>query len=81
MSDIQERRVGGYLVQIDRDLCVGFGDCVEAAEDAFELDDDGIVVFRDGIDDVPRDALLAACDECPVDALTVFDSDGTQLVP
>ena len=81
MSDIQERRVGGYLVQIDRNLCVGFGDCIEVAEAAFELDDEGVAVFRDGIDDVPRDTLLAACDECPVDALSVFDAAGAQLVP
>lgn len=81
MSDIQERRVRGHLVQIDRDLCVGFGDCIEAAEAAFELDDEGIAVFKDGIDDVAHETLLTACDECPVDAITVFDPDGTQLVP
>lgn len=81
MSDIQERRVRGYLVQIDRDLCVGFGDCIEAAEAAFELDDEGIAVFLDGIDDVPHDTLLKACDECPVDAISVFDPEGRLLVP
>ena len=81
MSAIQERRVHGYLIQIDRDLCVGFGDCIEFAEAAFELDDEGIAIFRDGIDDVARETLLAACDECPVDALSVFDADGKQLVP
>ena len=81
MSDIQERHVGDLLIQIDRDLCVGFGDCIEAAEAAFELDDEGIAVCREGIDKVDRETLLAACDECPVDAISVFDSDGTQLVP
>lgn len=81
VSDIQERRVGDLLIQIDRDLCVGFGDCIEAAEAAFELDDEGIAVFRDGVDEVDRETLLAACDECPVDAISVLDSDGQQLVP
>ena len=81
MSDIQERRVRGYLFQIDRDLCVGFGDCIEAAEAAFEFDDDGIAVFKDGIDGVAHETLLAACDECPVDAISAFDPDGKQVAP
>ena len=81
MSDIQERRAGDLLIQIDRNLCVGFGDCIELAEAAFELDDEGIAVFRDGVEGVDRETLLAACDECPVDAITVLDSGGTQLVP
>ncbi len=81
MSDIQERRVGDLRIRIDRNLCVGFGDCIEAAEAAFELDDEGIAVFREGIDEVDRQTLLDACDECPVDAISVLDSDGTQLLP
>ena len=30
---------------------------------------------------VARDVLLEACDACPVDALTVWDSSGAQIVP
>jgi ferredoxin len=30
---------------------------------------------------VDPDRLLKACAACPVDALSVFDEDGTQLVP
>ena len=81
VSDIDERRTGDLLIRIDRDLCVGFGDCIEAAEAAFELDDEGIATFRAGIGQVDRETLLAACDECPVDAISVLDADGTQLVP
>ena len=81
VSDIHERRTGDLLIRIDRDLCVGFGDCIEAAEAAFELDDEGIAAFKEDIDEVDRETLLAACDECPVDAISVLDSDGTQLVP
>lgn len=81
VGDTQERRVGDLRIEIDRNLCVGFGDCIEVAEAAFELDDDGIAVFREGIDAVDRETLLAACDECPVDAITVFDPAGKQLVP
>ncbi len=74
------RKVGALEVHIDRDLCVGFGDCVTEAPDAFKLDEDGIAVFRNP-DTVTRERLLAACASCPVDALTVRNEDGHLLVP
>ncbi|MBI2216686.1 MAG: ferredoxin [Candidatus Rokubacteria bacterium] len=80
MSRLDERRVHGLRVAIDRDLCVGFGDCVEEAPDAFRLDDANVAVFV-GPAAVDRAALLRACDACPVDAITVYDETGTQIVP
>ena len=80
MSDCDERLVAGLRVRIDRTLCVGFGDCMKEAPEGFKLDDDGIAVFVDP-DTVERDRLLRACDACPVDAITVWDEAGTQLVP
>ena len=80
MSDTEECVVGGLRVRIDRTLCVGFGDCVKEAPEGFKLDADGVAVFVTP-DAVPRDRLLRACDACPVDAITVWDADGSQLVP
>ena len=76
----EERVVHGLRVQIDRTLCVGFGDCVEAAAEAFRLDDENVVVFV-APERVDRACLLRACDACPVDALTVWDAEGRRLVP
>jgi len=81
MEPIQEREIHGLTVRIDRLLCVGFGDCIEQAPEAFEFDDEGIVVFREGADAVQIDQLILACDICPVDALTVIDATGEQLAP
>ena len=75
-----ERKVGDLVIRIDRDLCVGFADCIKAAEKAFVLDDAGVVVFLEP-EAVARDVLLEACDVCPVDALTVWDQSGAQIVP
>jgi ferredoxin len=75
-----ERVVSGLRVQIDRTLCVGFGDCVTAAPEAFILDDENIAVFR-APESVDRACLLRACASCPVDALTVWDESGEQVVP
>jgi ferredoxin len=65
---------------IDRSLCVGFGDCVDIAPEAFKLDDESIAILVEP-DRVDRERLLRACDACPVDAITVWDEDGQQLVP
>ncbi len=79
-ADFDERTVHGLKIRIDRTLCVGFGDCLTAAPEAFVLDGDGIVVFVRP-EDAGRERLLEACDVCPVDALTVWDEAGRQLVP
>ena len=79
-AEFDERRIGDLRIRIDRTLCVGFGDCVTAAPEAFRLDDDGIAVFV-APEAVARARLLEACGTCPVDALTVWDESGEQLVP
>ena len=81
MDTISERELAGLKIRIDRDLCVGFGDCIEASPDVFEFDDEGIAVFKEGSPDAEREALLEACSSCPVDALTALDLEGVQLVP
>ncbi len=75
-----ERRVGGLTVRIDRHLCVGFGDCISEAPDAFALDSEGVAVLKRP-ECVDRDRLLRACRSCPVDAITLTDHTGAQLAP
>lgn len=81
MDAAVERVVGDLTVRIDRLLCVGFGDCIEMAPDLFDLDDEGIVAFRDPTPAIGRTRLMEACDVCPVDALSIHDAGGEQLVP
>ncbi len=93
MSRLVERVVHGLRVVIDRDQCVGFGDCVKEAPEGFKLDEDSIAAFvepeadEDSIaafvepEAVERERLLRACDACPVDAITVWDETGRQIVP
>lgn len=80
MADFEERQVGSLKLRIDRSLCVGFGDCIDGAPEAFALDDENIAVFKEP-ERVERERLLAACEACPVDALTVWDETGAQVVP
>jgi ferredoxin len=80
VAAFEERQVGGLRVRIDRGLCVGFGDCIEGAPEAFTLDGEGVAVFT-APESVERARLVAACDACPVDAITVWDESGAQVVP
>lgn len=74
------RKVGDLTVTVDRLLCVGFGDCIEEAPEAFEFDDEGIAILTNPAE-VERERLLHACEICPVDAITIVDEDGRQIVP
>lgn len=83
MTDEADRRVRdvhGLRVEIDRDLCVGFGDCLDVAPEAFELDEENVAVFTRP-EEVDRERLLEACRSCPVDAITARDEDGDVVAP
>jgi ferredoxin len=79
-------------IEYDRDTCIGMFQCV-AEWDAFERDEEaGEAVLADSeevepglfVREVPADAELDAkfaARTCPVDAITVYDDDGEQLVP
>jgi ferredoxin len=63
------------VIETDRDLCIGSGDCVDTAPNVFELDDEGKVrvIDPDG-DDV--DVIVDAAANCPVTAIFVIGEDG-----
>ncbi|MSR22812.1 MAG: ferredoxin [Gemmatimonadetes bacterium] len=81
MAHFEERRIGTLTFRIDRLICVGFGDCIEASPGAFELDQDGIAVFKEGSSALAEAELIAACKSCPVDAIQVWGPNGEPLVP
>ena len=60
----------GLEVEIDRDACMGSGNCVFTAVGAFELDDDGIATVIDA-SAAPEEDVRAAAARCPAKAITV----------
>jgi ferredoxin len=59
-------------VVVDRDLCADHGQCVFAAPEVFQLDDDGKLVYEAGeLDEGLRDRVEEAADVCPMQAITV----------
>ena len=81
MSDSVERKIGDLTVRIDRRTCIGSANCAKVEPDLFRMDDEGIAAFSAGADRVPKDAILEACQVCPVEALTVHDAAGNRLAP
>jgi len=71
----------GFTIEVDRDLCFGFGDCVDSAPGVFELDDENksVVVDPNGQD---HDTILLAARDCPVDAIAIVEiASGDQIFP
>ena len=62
------------VVHADLGLCQGYANCVVAADDVFDLGDEGVVVLlRAEIPDADRARAESAARACPVSALTVTD--------
>jgi ferredoxin len=60
------------VMEADLDQCQGYGNCVLAADDTFDLSDDGVVVLlREQFPESDRARIEAAAQSCPVSALTV----------
>jgi ferredoxin len=64
----------GLEVEIDRDVCMGSGNCVYEAPGAFDLDDDSISFVVD-VTGVPEESIVAAARKCPTHAITVRRDD------
>lgn len=81
MTDLVERKIGDLIVRIDRKTCIGSANCIKVAPGLFGLDSENVVAFKPDAAPVERDQVIEACQVCPVDALTVLDAAGNQLVP
>jgi len=79
-------------IEFDRDTCIGMFQCV-AEWDGFEKDMDAGKADLVDSEETNEDIFVAevpdgeeldakfAARACPVDAITVYDEDGEQLVP
>jgi ferredoxin len=57
-------------VRVLTQRCISSGNCVDVASDAFDMDDDGLVVaLVSEVDDQLRDRVELAARVCPVQAI------------
>lgn len=66
----------GLEVEIDRDLCMGSGNCVYEAPGVFDLDDDSVAVV---VEPAPSsdDTVMEAARKCPSGAITIRRNSNT----
>ena len=67
-------------VRVDRDLCIGVGNCVAFAPSVFALDADNKAVVLDP-SSVDESTLLEAAKSCPEQAIIIEDDGGMQVYP
>lgn len=62
-------------VQANLRICEGFANCLVAAPDLFDLDDDDkVVILETSMDDSERARVEEAIRSCPVAALSIADA-------
>jgi len=67
-------------VRVDRDLCIGVGNCVAFAPTVFKLDEENKAVVLNP-SSVDNDTLLEAAESCPEQAIIIENDEGHQLFP
>jgi ferredoxin len=65
-------------ITIDRELCMGSGNCSFWAPAVFDLDDEGIAIVLDP-NAQPKETIVLAAQGCPTQAIRVVE-DGAPLV-
>ena len=73
MTDLSPRN--RIRIEVDRDLCIGSGDCVSTVPEVFELDDDAKAVVIDP-DAADTEYVVEAARNCPVTAIFVIGEEG-----
>lgn len=67
-------------VKVDRELCIGVGNCVAIAPRVFKLDEQNKAVAVEA-SSVDEQTLWDAAESCPENAIILEDDEGRQLYP
>jgi ferredoxin len=70
----------GMKVKVDRELCIGVGNCVVAAPRVFKLDQQNKAVAAEA-SLADEQTLWDAAQSCPENAIILEDDAGRQLYP
>ena len=65
-------------IEINREVCMGSGNCSFWAPGVFDLDDDGIAIVTDP-EGEPEDKIVLAGQGCPTQAISIV-KDGEKIV-
>jgi ferredoxin len=65
---------------VDRDLCIGLGNCIAYAPTIFLLDEEGKAIVLD-VTSVDDETLMEAAESCPENAIIIDSDEGDQIYP
>ncbi|CAB4651692.1 unannotated protein [freshwater metagenome] len=65
-------------IKINREICMGSGNCSFWAPETFDLDDDGVAIVT-SIDGSPEEKVILAAQGCPTQAISII-KDGEVIV-
>lgn len=69
-----------HNAEVDEDRCVGTGDCARVAPHAFAVRPEGRARVLPTVGDADMDDLLDAAQNCPMQAIRVFDDQGRPMI-
>ncbi|MEJ3747391.1 ferredoxin [Actinomycetes bacterium KLBMP 9797] len=69
----------GWRIAVDRVTCIGSGVCVGSLPRVFRLVDGASTPVSDVV--AADDAVAAAAESCPMEAITVRDAEGNLIAP
>jgi ferredoxin len=80
MSEEPQKPIKIAKIEVDKETCISAAPCVTIAPGVFQLGDDNkaYVVDKNAADD---DTILLAAQSCPVQAISLFDEEGSQIYP
>jgi ferredoxin len=76
-----KRKVNGYVIQIDRDLCIGAATCVAIAPNTFNLDSEAKAIILESAGADPDEVVLDAAKSCPTAAIILENEKGERIFP
>lgn len=82
MPDEVIRTIGNYQIKLIRPKCIAAASCVALSPEIFELDEESLVRFVEGIADPDTENILLSAQSCPTAAIIITDAKtGQQLWP
>lgn len=74
-------KVGGYFIEIDRDLCIGAATCVAIAPLTFNLDSEAKAIILENAGQDSDQIVLDAAKSCPTAAIILENEKGERIFP